>query len=304
MQHYGLRVWWEGSPLYFVHIVANDAWGFSMASEERENVSVESGENNINLFGSASSSLQVPSAAVLSVGEGDQVDSTQAAAVGQPASNVDFGHAVGEAWDALASDTVEPIWNSGFWKCIFGDDDFGPKLENNFKRPVLVDETACMDVTEVGAYKKQCLPSSSVRVEPLFRSCVKSSEDIAWQEKREAHLQRALKHWLVISMSWKHETEFVKCLSGCDSVNAQLIMLGDVFRGKAPSTLTKRANSMKCLCEQLELLGQEFPCNEPELCACFANYASRDFQPPSLRAFLKQLLLCVIARVLWNVTRS
>ena len=100
---------------------------------------------------------------------------------------------------------------------------------------------------------------------PLFKTCVKSTEDINWQEKREAHLQRALKHWLVIALSWSGEIEFVQCLAGCDSVNAQLIMLGDVFRGKAPSTLTKRANSMKLLCQELERVGLEFPCNEPAL---------------------------------------
>jgi hypothetical protein len=127
-----------------------------------------------------------------------------------------------------------------------------------------VDETACTDVDQVETFKKPCLPSS-VSVVPLFKTCVKSTEDINWQEKREAHLQRALKHWLGIALSWSGEIEFVQCLAGCDSVNAQLIMLGDVFRGKAPSTLTKRANSMKLLCQELERVGLEFPCNEPAL---------------------------------------
>ena len=142
------------------HSVAKDAWGILMASEVDDNVSVESGEGNPNLIGSSSSSLHFPSAAALSVGEGDQVESTPVEASAQHVSHVNFGHAVGAAWDALASDTVEPIWNSGFWKCIFGDDAFGPKLENNFKRPVPVDETAHMDETSADIYKKQCLPSS------------------------------------------------------------------------------------------------------------------------------------------------
>ena len=260
-----------------------------MASEVDDNVSVESGEGNRNLFGSASSSLHFPSVAALSVGEGDQVESTPVEASAQHVSHVNFGHAVGAAWDALASDTVEPIWNSGFWKCIFGDDAFGPKLENNFKRPVPVDETACMDETSADVYKKQCLPSSSVLAEPLFRSCVKSSEDVTWQEKREAHLQRALKHWLVISSSWTREIEFVQCLSGCDSVNAQLIMLGDLFRGKAPSTLTKRANSMKFLCEQLELVGHEFPCTEPALYGILCKLRQQGFPASKSKGILEAI---------------
>ena len=233
--------------------------------------------------------VHFPSAAAFSVGEGDQVESTPVEASAQHVSHVNFGHAVGAAWDALASDTVEPIWNSGFWKCIFGDDAFGPKLENNFKRPVPVDETAYMDETSADVYKKQCLPSSSVLAEPLFRSCVKSSEDVTWQEKREAHLQRALKHWLVISSSWTREIEFVQCLSGCDSVNAQLIMLGDVFRGKAPSTLTKRANSMKFLCEQLELVGHEFPCTEPALYGILCKLRQQGFPASKSKGILEAI---------------
>ena len=72
---------------------------------------------------------------------------------------------------------------------------------------------------------------------------------MTWQEHREAQLQKAIKHWLVIISTWSDTVEFVQCISGCDSVNSQLIMLGDVFRGKAPGTLSKRANSMKILCE-------------------------------------------------------
>ena len=46
---------------------------------------------------------------------------------------------------------------------------------------------------------------------------------------------------LVLIESWAEDVEFVKCILGCDSVNSKLIMLEDVFRGKAPSTLSKRA---------------------------------------------------------------
>jgi len=51
---------------------------------------------------------------------------------------------------------------------------------------------------------------------------------VTWQEHREAQLQKAIKHWLVIISTWSDTVEFVQCISGCDSVNSQLIMLGDV----------------------------------------------------------------------------
>ena len=236
-----------------------------MASETGDVGSVDSERRGFGFSEASEVELCWPSVADSTVGEGLQVGALQGITDSQPVSHVNFEHAVGAAWDSLKSESAEPIWNDGFWKCIFGDDAFGPKLENVFKRPMPVDETACTDVDQVETFKKPCLPSSSVSVVPLFKTCVKSTEDINWQEKREAHLQRALKHWLVIALSWSGEIEFVQCLAGCDSVNAQLIMLGDVFRGKAPSTLTKRANSMKLLCQELERVGLEFPCNEPAL---------------------------------------
>ena len=236
-----------------------------MASETGDVGSVDSGRLGFGFSETSEVAFRLPSVADSTVGEGGQVSALQGIADSHPVSHVNFEHAVGAAWDSLKTESAEPIWNDGFWKCIFGDDAFGPKLENVFKRPMPVDETACTDVDQVETLKKQCLQSSSASVVPLFKNCVKSTEDINWQEKREAHLQRALKHWLVIASSWSGEIEFVQCLAGCDSVNAQLILLGDAFRGKAPSTLTKRANSMKLLCQELERVGLVFPCNEPAL---------------------------------------
>ena len=236
-----------------------------MASEADEVGSVDSGRRGFGFSEPSVAAFCLPTVDDSTVGEGGLDRAPQGIADSHPVSHVNFEHAVGAAWDSLQSESTEPIWNEGFWKCIFGNDTFGPKLENVFKRPMPVDETACTDVDQVETLKKPCLQSSSASVVPLFKTCVKSTEDINWQEKREAHLQRALKHWLVIALSWSGDIEFVQCLTGCDSVNAQLIMLGDVFRGKAPSTLTKRANSMKLLCHELERLGLVFPCNEPAL---------------------------------------
>ena len=177
-------------------------------------------------------------------------------------SHVDFNHAVGAAWSSLTAETVEPIWNAGFWKCIFGNESLGDALSQQFKRPMPVGDVALPDEGTEMSDKKQKVAGESTFSGPLFQVCVKSTDDQSWQEKRDAMLQKALKHWLVLISSWSDSVEFVACLKGCDSTNAQLIMLGDVFRGKAPSTLTKRANSMKTLCQMLSLFGQTFPCSE------------------------------------------
>jgi hypothetical protein len=63
-------------------------------------------------------------------------------------SPVDFGHAVGAAWNSLTAETVEPIWNSGFWKCIFGNDSLGDALSQQFKRPMPVGDGGLEDAVE------------------------------------------------------------------------------------------------------------------------------------------------------------
>ena len=120
-----------------------------------------------------------------------------------------------------------------------------------------IEEVGSTDVLFEETGKKQRFLQQHVSTGPLFQRCVKSSDNVSWQEQREAQLQTALKHWLVSISAWNHSVEFVRCVMGCDSTNSQLIMLGDVFRGKAPSILTKRANSMKHLCHRLELMGEE-----------------------------------------------
>ena len=193
---------------------------------------------------------------------------------------VDFSHAIGAAWNSLDSCGVEPVWNSGFWKCIFGNETLGSNLKQQFKRPTPVGFDSGDVESDHCITKKGRLRGSVVSAEPFFRSCVKSTDDVTWQEQRDDHLQKSLKHWLVLVESWAEDVEFVKCISGCDSVNSKLIMLGDVFRGKAPSTLSKRANSMRILCEQLGSKYLTFPCSESDLYGVLCKLRG-DGAPPS-----------------------
>ena len=219
---------------------------------------------------------EVPSASVASsVAARDLEISVGEQATG---SRIDFGHVVGAAWDSLSPEHAEPIWNSGFWRCIFGTDSLGDALSQQFKRPLPVSDLVNEETVEQDKRQKTAVTFTADG--PLFQSCVKSTDDIAWQEKREALLQKALKHWLVLALSWCDSLDFVVCLKGCNSTNAQLIMLGDVFRGKAPSTLNKRAGSMKLLCQMSSEKNLVFPCNESQLYGVLCELRSGG-APPS-----------------------
>ena len=110
----------------------------------------------------------------------------------------------------------------------------GSNLEQQFKRP-MPSSFITDDVSEVvEVHKKQCLPSFAVGVQPHFKSCVKSTDDVTWKEHREAQLQKALKHWLVIILTWSQMLNLCSALQVAIQLILSLIMLGDVFRGKAP----------------------------------------------------------------------
>ena len=86
-------------------------------------------------------------------------------------SHVDFNHAVGAAWNSLPTAVVEPVWNSGFWKCIFGEESLGDNLEHRFKRPLPVPGISGGSdsaVTDAETLKKQCLIRTVVGSEPFF----------------------------------------------------------------------------------------------------------------------------------------
>ena len=200
---------------------------------------------------------------------------------------VNLEHAVGAAWNSLSTTHVEPIWNTGFWKCIFGNDTLGEAQAHQFKRPLPVGEL--LDVENDEQDKRQRVSDVQLIKGPLFQSCVKSTDDVSWQEKREALMQKALKHWLVLALTWTGDVDFVLCLKGCDSVNSQLIMLGDVFRGKAPSTLNKRANSMKILCNLLEEMSVAFPCDEPTLYKVLCNLRASGAPPSRGKGILEAI---------------
>ena len=229
------------------------------------------------LFGRNDSDVQseVPSASL--VATDPDLKHTELDTGSHVSANINFEHAVSTAWNSLQSSTTEPIWNTGFWKCIFGNDSLGDVVTQQFKRPApvqsLEEETGDED-------KRARTMPVALQSGPLFQLCVKSTDDVSWQEKREAQLQKALKHWLILIGSWRSEIEFVTCVGGCENTNAQLIMLGDVFRGKAPSTLTQRANSMKVLCSMLEQEGLQFPCSENELYGILCELR-RQGAPPS-----------------------
>ena len=181
------------------------------------------------------------------------------------------------------------MWETGFWNSIFGQETFGNVLEQQFQRPIEPPFVAPDLSDSVESAKKQRILDSFPSSIPLAKSCIKSTSDDTWQEIREMQLQRALKHWAVLIESWEPSVSFVQMVLGCESINAQLILLGDVFRRKAPGTLLKRANSLRILNTYLNELGLLFPCSEPLLYTFICDLRDKGFPPSRAKGVLEAI---------------
>ena len=90
-----------------------------MTDGNSDGVSLPSFEDGAGLFGGGQSNGGDLSAVPLNNNTGEQVSEVHSSGNTDPSSHVNFGHAIGAAWDALPTTVTEPVWNSGFWKCIF-----------------------------------------------------------------------------------------------------------------------------------------------------------------------------------------
>ena len=75
--------------------------------------------------------------------------------VSETVGTVDFEHAISASWNSLSSDSVEPVWNSGFWRCIFGGHSLGESLEQSLKRPMPIGEVGSTEELFEETGKKQ-----------------------------------------------------------------------------------------------------------------------------------------------------
>ena len=100
--------------------------------------------------------------------------------------------------------------------------------------------------------------------EASFMSCVKQVDALSWREQLEGKLNKALKRWYALILSWEARLDIVDQVCS-PNLGEGLEILGDVLKHKAPSTLMKRVNSLVLLDKELAKLGKRFPPDEADL---------------------------------------
>lgn len=198
---------------------------------------------------------------------------------------------------ALERTTVLPSlpWEVDAWKYIFQDDhnpiDFLEPARMLSDPPMPVFEGGAEElIEELVTEKKRSRPLSSG--EPFFKIAVGHRRDVAWEEKREADMQKSLFKWISIIRAWPEKWKISGELSACETTEETCEVLSHYFSGKAPATLVKRANSLIFIMERGHKLGYFFPFSEPDLYALLKTLRASGSKCSRLKGVLEALTLC------------
>ncbi|CAE7194784.1 unnamed protein product [Symbiodinium sp. CCMP2592] len=156
-----------------------------------------------------------------------------------------------------AKATLSLPWESGVWSALFGAAASGDWLQQvtpAFNRPVQP-TSGQPEESLVPASSGLFSLSSKPRQDRVFMAVVSQSLDVSWEEQRTLDFDRSVKLWLHTILRWDVDCEVRQMLCEEESVQGQIGLLEDFFRGRAPSTLLKRARALAKVANWLQEKG-------------------------------------------------
>ncbi|CAE7529907.1 unnamed protein product [Symbiodinium sp. CCMP2592] len=156
-----------------------------------------------------------------------------------------------------AKATLSLPWESGVWSALFGAAASGDWLQQvtpAFNRPVQP-TSGQPEESLVPASSGLFSLSSKPRQDRVFMAVVSQSLDVSWEEQRALDFDRSVKLWLHTILRWDVDCEVRQMLCEEESVQGQIGLLEDFFRGRAPSTLLKRARALAKVANWLQEKG-------------------------------------------------
>ena len=186
---------------------------------------------------------------------------------------------------SLPAFAPKPIWEEGVWAAIFGN---GILMQMDFcqlelHKPAV---TSCLDewlgqMSECSRTLKRSIHDSTGET---FEEVVKHVTEQTWEEERESLLQSALKRWMVVALAFKQSTLVWAQLAAQSKDVEKVMVLGDIFRGKAPATLLKRVRAVEKFCNFFGPGG--FPCSEESIYRFFQRERADGAPPSRLKSFM------------------
>ena len=190
------------------------------------------------------------------------------------------------SWRSLEpSNDFRMPWERGIWSSIFGNKQFGfPERPINQWKRLIPPAVQPLDLPDrpVKFLKRN-------RVAEHWRQVVSNTDAVSWKEDQEAKMDVALKRWFDIISQFPDIHETVKQLYLVAGLPEQLRMLRDILAGKAPATLTKRANAMLRYIEKLRVAKVAVPGDEAFLYNYFCEMRTAGFSLSRLRSLVESI---------------
>ena len=176
-------------------------------------------------------------------------------------------------------------WEMGVFGEIFGSSEL--ELLPSLKRTV----PTLLEADE-GSHS-QAAPAAVKRVRVLdkgvsFASAVKMRVPVSWKDQRAAQFDIGVDLWFSLIKSWG-PCNFVDMLNAEIQGDSQREVVSDILRGKAPSTLLKRARALSGLQAFLAERLATFPCDEKDLYAFLKYMEAEGFAKSRCTGLLEAL---------------
>ena len=274
-------------------------WGVLMADEEDEEsftrflLNLESG---LEIGEIQESEPPEPSwCAGSSVGGGwELVEETQTEASSSRLSldeTVVFGNIdnhVRSAFQSLPIDVPKQVWETGVWATVFSDRNFEDAFGlfgGELRRPVSVPLHSDASISNSNLKRK--------RSAKTYKEVVRHKVDISWREQMDAALQSSVKLWFMLISRWKDDCAIFQALTEAVDESAALRMLPDIFAGRSPYTLRKRALVLMRLCDYLEsYIMDAFPVSEKDLYAFLCHERNSGAPVSRLSGYMQAVTFC------------
>ena len=184
-------------------------------------------------------------------------------------------------------------WEDGVWGSLCGAGSSGEWLKQNaftMYRPVQPYAAAASNETAPGPLESHVLVEQA-QTKRLYLSVVSQSADVPWEEQRSIDFTRAVKLWLHTIMRWDSNCEVRQMLLEEATTEGQISLLEDFFRGRAPSTLMKRARSLAKIANWLQASdAQGFPISEKLFYEFLRDERSKGAPASRLKAYHEALV--------------
>ena len=136
-------------------------------------------------------------------------------------------------------------WEAGLWGTVFGNKgpaDWATSESVTLHRPLQPQASPLKALQQDASGQESSV--GQVSTLRIYMSVVSDSVDVSWSEQRASDFDRAIKLWLHTILRWDTTCEVRQMVCEEGSTEDQVRLLADFFRGRAPSTLIKRARAL------------------------------------------------------------